>query len=283
MKRLRIILAVLAALAASKQAGATITAVQEVVNPTTLAGTSTTTQTVTITGVHSGAILAAFAETWMNDATVTTATMADNQNGSWTVVDTIDSNAARCFTGYFANSASGSVTLTVTYSRSVQWTGISIFEITGGATASPLAGHASQKVSFTTATDNATSGNMTLSSGAGLIVGWLMNENTSATVTAGTGFSSFGTFWSSGNQTLRGEYQRKASPGTYAATWTLGSSQTACAQALIFKEASAGTTTPDGQGFFGQPGLAAGDSHVYQLHGDRLVPVPRLVSLEGTR
>jgi len=289
MRKLAALVVVISSFLGASAAFATATIAQEVVNPASLDGTSGTTQTATITA-SSGSTIHAFT---VCVGTTSTATFTDSASGTWNALTTttpLGGGFMIVANGYRENVGSGSLTVTATYNVSCHHRGVYLIEATGVKTSSSLDGKAGQyQGSVGTGADAISSGNPVSAPTTGapaLVVGCSVNFNNNVSLSAGTGFTGTGSVhWTAQLGGTLCEYKRVSSNGTYPATFTGAATDNWTTHVAIFDEAGGGGGgVRDYQGFFGQPGLAViGHGPVYQLTGDRLVPVPKALELEGRR
>jgi len=276
MRRLRLLaLALVASLWAPSAALATIAVAQETCTPATgsMSGSATTIVSGSIT-VSSGSLLVAVAT---NASGFTISSFSDSVNGTtgWNIAKQVTNAPLTLGMGYRENMASGTLTVTATFSSSSNLRGIKLLEITGAKTSSSIDGTPAGQFQLNvgTGTDAITSGNLTSSNQPAMVVGASMNYGNNKNPAAGTAFTSTRVDWNTDVGGCRLEYKRVTATGTQAATYTGPSTDSWITLVATFDEAAGGGGGPlDGQGFFGQPGLAAiGYGRVYELRGDRLI------------
>jgi len=257
MKKCQAYALIFAALLAPSTALATIAVAQEVVNPATLSGSSATTQTVSITP-SSGSTLACGC---IGVGTATTVTFTDSASGTWNTIKNVFNSPLVLGSGYRENVGSGALTVTATYNASDHHLGCKCTELTGGKTSSIIDGTPAGQFQLNvgTGTDAITSGNVTSSNQPALVWGICANYGNNKNPAAGTGFTSTRVDWATDLGGVRVEYKRVTATGTQAATYTGPSTDSWITHTAAFDEAAVGGSAPDGQGFFGQPGLAAGN------------------------
>lgn len=146
-------------------------------------------------------------------------TVADSLTQTFTsAVNVTDGATFSLATFYFANSAAGADTVTVTFAGAVTYASLQCAEYSGVATSSPLDQFTSNNQTTPGTGSNAiTSGNVTTTTNGQLIVGWTTAFTVGAgTVSAGTGYT--------GRTNVFGdtifEDQVQASAGVIAATFT---------------------------------------------------------------
>lgn len=241
-------------LAMARPAHALIRVSQETVSASTLNAASSTTITASMTPAAKSTIVAFAVGT---GATGTTCTFSDGTN-TWSTLNSVTSNTTRfTFTGYARNVAGSAVTVTATFSGAKTNRGLILYNVTGAVTTAAQTS-AAQVGSFTSATDNITSGSMTASVKPALVVGFTSSA-AATTVAAGTGFTAGTLQWGASSNATRGEWRRITATGTTAATFT-GASGTWWVHGVILTEALVAEL-----GFFGQPGLAdAADAPAFQ-------------------
>lgn len=276
MRRLRLLaLALVAALWAPSAALATIAVAQETCDPATgaMSGSATTIVSSSVT-ISSGSLLVAVAT---NASGNTVSSCSDSVNGTtgWSIAKQVTNSPLTLGLAYRENMASGTITVTCTFSASSTLRGIKLLEITGAKTSSSIDGTPAGQFQLNvgTGSDAITSGNLTTAAQPAMVVGVSMNYGNNINPAAGTGFTSTRVDWNTDVGGCRIEYKRVTATGTQAATYTGPSTNSWITLGAAFDEAAGGGGGPrDGQGFFGQPGLAAiGYGRVYELRGDRLI------------
>lgn len=287
MRRLKLFALALScalALSAPRPALGTI-AVAQVVQTIGVSGSGTVSQAIT---VSSGSTIVAIGAGLLG--TTATLTFTDDGSGTWNDLTTTTQGGNSIRKGSYSVNRSGTITVTGTFG-SANWIdrGLALVEITGGATASILDQFTGQAQSGVSGTDSATSGNTSTTTNAtDLVLGWTICYNDSKSASTGTGYTAAsGSPWAWDGNNLSIESKRVTSTGAYAATFTPPSSSSYTTHVAIFKEAAAGGGARDGQGFFGQPGLAAGAANdnarpLIVLAGDVLLP-PRPRALRASR
>lgn len=151
-----------------------------------------------------------------------TATVADSVNGAWTVSDTITTGPdVQTSAAYFANSAAGTPTVTITFNTSASRRTITIGEFAGVATSTPLDAHTGQSQSATAGTDAMTSGTASCAAND-LLIGIFMDQTGGASPSAGTGFTlAESVYDATFAYNLNFEYLLDSgTAGSKAATWT---------------------------------------------------------------
>ncbi len=224
--------------------------------------TGGTTQAATRTDVVAGDY--GLVEFTTGDSTGTvTGSCADSAGGTWSAqLDTQRSATHQQATWHFYRTtpfaSSGSVTVTVTISATEGGKGVAFRLISGssgpGTTSSEHAGN--QQDTPGTGTDAVTSTNVTPTTQPALIVGIDLDVPGNLTPAVGTGFTDAGTGWGFGGLVAaRAESKRVTSTAGVAATFTVGTSETQHALAIVFYEtvaapASAGpwASTPSPRG-----------------------------------
>ena len=224
-----------------------IAVAQEVVSGASLTAGPSTTIAASITPGGAGSIL--FGLFKGQSAAAITATVSDSVNGAWTVLDTIglaSAGEAWCVSAYVQNASASACTVTATFSGSMTQLGALVIEITGGKTSGALADHnALRAVSGGSgSTDSITSGNVTTGSQPALVVGFVTDDGSGATASAGTGFTAGSNHWGGSGDLSFYESQRVTVTGTYAVTATPTSfADTWLTNGAIFLELGAGGAT----------------------------------------
>jgi hypothetical protein len=193
-------------------------------------GAATSSAVVTLSGVATGDLLTC-SLTYGNDGGTTLA-VSDTLNGSWSVANPAHYNANIIqITGqfYFANTKSGTITITGKPSAAGTWGSMNCQEWSGAATSGPL----DQLTSADGTTANPSSGSVTPTASGELILGDLENG---IGPSAGSGFALIS---STPNTGLSTEYQIQSSATAVAATWTLAATGWT-AQVATFKPATGG-------------------------------------------
>lgn len=194
----------------------------------------------TITGVTAGSTIFAI----FNGDNSKSVTCSDNVNGTYgAALDAVDdaTNGDRVTTFRLKNSASGSLTVTGTYSVASNARAIAIVEVGGVLSASdPLDGHNSVLQAATTApTVSATNATQ-----PALIVGASVNTSGTANPGAGTGFIDNGSGWTFGGAVpalIRVESKRITSTGSQSANFTSANNDSHITAIAIFDELSSTT------------------------------------------
>jgi len=145
-----------------------------------------------------------------------TLSVADNVNGAYTQLDVLNDASFTSSGGTFAktNSASGSVTITVTFGTAANFPVLSAVEITGAATGA-IDGHAGA-VQSAGSGSALSSGNFTSTAQPALLIGWAINDTGDAPTVGGSGFTIVTTAPATGSW----EWKRVTATGTQAATYT---------------------------------------------------------------
>lgn len=146
-----------------------------------------------------------------------------------------------CAWWFAANCKGGATTFTATYSASTRFRTIYVGEYSGIATASPfLNGARAQSAAPGTGTDAISSGNANATSQPALVWGFSINIEANAAPTAGTGYTSRTSVWSSATVFGRPEDKRVTATGNVAATFTAGTGTDTFATGIgIFAEVTA--------------------------------------------
>jgi hypothetical protein len=200
--------------------------------------TSATSQSLTVTAVPSGA---AVCITVLWYSTVTTATVKDNLNNSYTQLDSQNISNFTLVTFYGTNVAGGPTTFTATFASAVQYPSVTVDTFTGVATSAALDGHTAQtQTSPGTGSNAITSGTFTEASSGDLTFSAVMDTRSSGVSgTPGTGFTAAQA--PTGYQAT--EYKLSSSSGSNAGTWTNGTdggTYTFITAAFALKAAGAG-------------------------------------------
>jgi hypothetical protein len=178
-------------------------------------------------------------------ATGQTLTVADNVNaGNYTLLDTCtDAINSHLFSSYGkAATAAGTPTATLTVVASEPYLSLLFVEIANVNSSTPLLAHVPNYQSApTTATDAVTTGSMTVTAGNNLIIGVSQSPGTQVIPTAGTGFTSAGTY---GPNTAWGniESERVTSGTSLSATFTIGTSGPTETFGFVFSEIVTGSS-----------------------------------------
>ncbi len=179
--------------------------------------------------------------TWDSAGSRVISTVADTQLNTWSLWkvqdDTTNLQATALY--YAFNCAAGANTVTVTFDGLANSTAIYVAEYSGIQTTSPTDGTATgQTASGSTATDNVTSTSLTTTVNNDTVIGSVMDTDSNATFTAGTGFTKRGSSFSG----LSLEDLVQSSSGAIAATWTRSVSGRYAAIVAAFKEAASGVS-----------------------------------------
>lgn len=158
-----------------------------------------------------------------------TATVADTNGNTWVLIDRIvyatSGDGAELW--YCANCKGGANTVTMTPASSTGYQTIIVAEYSGIARATPLDGHAAQRVASASGTDAATSGQFATTGYGDLVVcGLFLLTSTAPSYSAGTGFTERirKDTVASGNAPIAlGDFTQSAPSATTAGTWTTGS------------------------------------------------------------
>jgi hypothetical protein len=212
--------------------------IQEVSNEDPDFATTGTTIAVTLT-VTAGSVLYVFV---CHDSTGTAGTIAcaDNVNGTYgAALDDVNdaTNAQRAAHFSFANSASGSITVTATLGTTHLAKGIWVVEIGGAKGISPLDGHAGQhQTSPGTGANAVSTGTISNTIQPAMLVAFgLVEDLTNGAPTAGTGFTSTKTAFAFGGVALcRSENKTLSTTGAQAGTFTTVSTNDTLVFGAIF-------------------------------------------------
>jgi len=156
-------------------------------------------------------------------------TCSDDAGGAYgsQLISTVpnDPTNHQCIFAFVApNSAGGNVTTTVGFGgSSVDFRGLALVEVSGVATSAVVGASAGQYQSAPgTATDAITSGLMTPSAAAGILIGLALDTSGAAVPTSGSGLSLVGNAWSFGGGSAQSVIVAKtlASASPVAATFT---------------------------------------------------------------
>jgi len=180
---------------------------------------------------------------------LTGCTVADDLNGSWTVVDSIVDAANRRIlaSAYVKNSSAGTPTITITYTGSTNFYHfIVIAELSGRDTTAPLDGNNAQvQDTFPNSTDGITSGTFVpATDGCDIIALCGTDFDFSPSFSRGTNFgttveSNPGAAWN-----MLAEFRNQASAASAAGTFTSDSASAAkiWTAAMAFKPAAGGAS-----------------------------------------
>jgi hypothetical protein len=205
----------------------------------TSGATTVASVSATVTGTIAGNTLGVFA---LIGSTASITSISGSVNGPYGIVDTMfdPSTTYHLVSAYKSNIAGGTDVVSATFNFVASAYGIIVAEI-GGVIAMPLDGHIGQtQATPGTGTDGLTTGSGPLSTNANqpaliLACAYL---SASATLAAGTGFTSNGSFAGSSSVggTFRLESKRITSTGAQAATWTAGNNNPAMSLLMVFDE-----------------------------------------------
>lgn len=184
--------------------------------------TGATTITVTLTPTAGNLLVFAVSG---DSADTTSIALSDNlgTHNTFTQISTdlVTASAQRCAWWFAANCKSGATTFTATYSASTRFRTIYVAEYSGIATTSPLLnGTRAENANPGTGTDAISSGNANATSQPALVWGFSVDTDGSAAPTAGTGYTSRTSVWSSATCFGRPEDKRVTATGNVAATFT---------------------------------------------------------------
>jgi len=222
--------------------------------PTTLSGTSATTQTCTRTFTGGNAVIAFC----MGIGSATTVTFTDDAGNTWTTDTTVTplGGGFQCLaTGHALNvsvgpgGTPGPTTVTATWNASVHHSFVILVEVSGAKTASALEGKGGQfQNPGGTGTDGLTSGNPSpapTTTANTFVCGFTCNFNNNIAPTAvGTGFTQTGAVkYTASMGGVQGEYKIVSAAGTYPATFTCTTSDNWTTCVVILAEAPASTAS----------------------------------------
>jgi hypothetical protein len=160
---------------------------------------------------------------------VTVSSVADSQGNTWVVVGSVPTTGApTVYAAYALNCAGGSTVVTATGSGGSTVINDSLVVEESGITSYTGASSNANQSAPGTGTNAITSGTVTTASTSSTMVGLTVNGNNNTdTVSAGTGFTSRGMFWTAGNNSsVTLEDGAISGAGSYAATFTaVGNSQ----------------------------------------------------------
>lgn len=135
--------------------------------------------------------------------------------------DLVTTTSQRCAWWYAANCKGGATTFTATFSGGTRFRTIYVAEYSGIATSSPfLNGARAENANPGTGSDAISSGNANATSQPALVWGFSIDTEGSAAPTAGTGYTSRTSVWSSATCLGRPEDKRVTATGNVAATFT---------------------------------------------------------------
>jgi len=157
---------------------------------------------------------------------------------SHTMLTGVTEHSYRTEQFYCENITGGSTTFTVNFGSSRSYRVLMLIELSGCATSSALDGSNFAHVdNWTATTDAATSGNITTSDPAAMLVGFYLQISNQNLPTAGTNFTQRDTQQNAGGNAQMTETRLLSSTGTYAATFTpAGANYQTWVGGMAFKE-----------------------------------------------
>jgi hypothetical protein len=219
---------------AAVAAGGTPTVLQQTGTAMTASGASSIAQLYASTvTVHSLLTLAVT----FDGTSATISSVSDNLNGAWTAGPaTTDSNNQRFALYYKADSAAGTCTVTVSFSDSIAYRGITVMEVSNIATTSPLDVTGAIAATNSNATDGTSSGNITTVSDGDFIFSATVNSDAAATtITEGTGYTIGTKLGGLANYTQAQEDRIQTTHGAIAGTFTFGTARHGITGIMAFK------------------------------------------------
>lgn len=153
----------------------------------TVSGSTSTTQSVNI-NTTAGNLLVAFIRQGSDNTS--TVTVSDSASQTWTQVSSSPVHSSQTnFTGYmfYIPNSAAVASVTVTFSVAVKNRSITVYEISGAATSSPLDGNVSSSTSV--AATSLTSGSLTTTNANDILLYGVSPDGASGGFTVGSGFT----------------------------------------------------------------------------------------------